>query len=54
MQVDNDQKIDVIFCDDTRPMEPYPPLTEAEKKNHEEFWDAVLEKFLNDAVPVNY
>ena len=37
--------VDVIYCDDSAPMEDYPKLTNEEKKRNEEFWNSMEKEF---------
>lgn len=54
MKKDEERERDLVFCDDSKPMEPHPPLTVAEQKHHDDFWATMFEKYLKDAVPVEY
>ena len=37
MSTKDDVAVDVIYCDDSAPMEDYPKLTNEEKKNRNKF-----------------
>ena len=44
----NKNQIDIIFCDDSKPMEKHPPLTSDEIKKHNAFWEKMKEKFFKN------
>ena len=42
---------EIVFCDDSRPMQPHPPLTENEQQRHDEFWSKMDELYFRTATP---
>ena len=48
IMLDNDIE---IICDDSKPMEPYPPLTAEEELRADESWQRLESKFLKNMVP---
>ena len=41
----------IIICDDSKFMEPHPPLTVEEQSKRRNFWEKMEERYLKNAKP---